>query len=192
MQELLWLIAPCYSYLISPSISVTFIPMGFLNIVLLRVPASLIFILNATTTAASLQPFAYWKGEWITRELKLIDAERCDKSAAFSFLFSPLLMCFLYSLQFLCRCIFQGSQTCWDVKWNNEKSRHMHEEREADTAVKVYLSEVTGEEQGEGDFMTISLLVLCDLEMFCFSLKILECHNCQRIWSVVKKKVDKK
>lgn len=62
-QKLVWLIALCCFYLISP-FSVTFIPMGFLNIALLRVPVSLIFILNATITAASLWPFTYWKGEW--------------------------------------------------------------------------------------------------------------------------------
>lgn len=57
MQELVWVIALCCFYLISPSSSVTFIPMGFLNIALLWVPASLIFILNASITAASVWPF---------------------------------------------------------------------------------------------------------------------------------------
>lgn len=81
----------------------------------------MIFILNATIPAASLQPFTYWKGEWITREVKLIDAKRCTRSTELSCPFSPLLMYFIYSLQLLCRCIFQGSQTFWDVKRNNEK-----------------------------------------------------------------------
>lgn len=125
MQKLVWLIALCCSYLISPSFSVTFIPKGFLNITLLRVPASLIFILNATITAAFLWPFTYWKDEWITRDPKPIDAKRCDKSTEsslfFFFFFLFLLMYFLYSLQVLCRCIFQGSQTCWDVKWRSAK-----------------------------------------------------------------------
>lgn len=61
--ELVWPIALCCCYLISP-FSVTFIPMGFLNTALLWVPVSLIFIWNATITAASLWSFTYWKGEW--------------------------------------------------------------------------------------------------------------------------------
>lgn len=44
-------------YLNSPSFSVTLIPMGVLNVALLLVPASLIFILDATITAALLWPF---------------------------------------------------------------------------------------------------------------------------------------
>lgn len=102
------LIALCCSYLISPSFSVTFIPKGFLNITLLRVPASLIFILNATITAAFLWPFTYWKGEWITRDPNLIDAKRCDKSAESSlFLSLPYLCVFSIPCRFYAGVFFR-------------------------------------------------------------------------------------
>lgn len=108
MQKLVWLIALYCSYLISPSFSVTFIPKGFLNIALLRVPASLIFILNATITAASLWPFTYWKGEWITRDPKTIDAKRCDKSAESSlFLSLPYLCIFSIPCRFYAGVFFR-------------------------------------------------------------------------------------